>query len=209
MPLWIVSTRRQRHRDPLEPAAFELALHAQRAALDLHFHDDRRVRQAEPLGEDDAGLRVALVVGLQAGEHQVERLVLHRRGERVGDDERVGARRARRPRRGSRGRRRAPAPRGCTCATRAGPAEQTTTSPPCFSLQPQRLLERVGVGLVHLVAGVLLADPRLRRRSRRGCHSRVGTCLMQTAIFMVDRDRRNHAGLNVRTPSAVTFIRSS
>ena len=44
-----------------------------------------------------------------------------------------------------------------TCATRAGPAEQTTTSPPCFSLQPQRLLERVGVGLVHLVADVLLA----------------------------------------------------
>ena len=48
-----------------------------------------------------------------------------------------------------------------TCATRAGPAEQTTTSPPCFSLQAQRFLERVGVRLVHLEAGVLLADPRL------------------------------------------------
>src|SRR5258708_26757759 len=27
--------------------------------------------------------------------------------------------------------------------------------------QPQRLLQRVGIGLVHLVAGVLLANPRL------------------------------------------------
>ena len=54
-------------------------------------------------------------------------------------------------------------------------------------LEPQRLFERVGVRLVQLEAGVLLADPGLRRRSDAGCHSRVTTCLMQTAIFMISQ----------------------
>ena len=51
-------------------------------------------------------------------------------------------------------------------------------------LQPQRLFERVGVRLVHLEGGVLLADPGLVV-VRGGAASRAsGTCLMQTAIFM-------------------------
>ena len=78
MPLWIVSSAGMRQRDPLEPAPFELALHTQAPALGLSrlldFHDDRRVRDAELLGEHDADLAEALVVGLQAGQHEVDRL---------------------------------------------------------------------------------------------------------------------------------------
>ena len=141
------------------------------------------MRDAEPLGEDDAGLAVALVVGLEAGEHEVELLVRHRRRERVGDDERVGrgervvldvqrAIRAARERLADH----------LLHARRPGRADDHLAA--VLLAQAQRLLERVGVGLVHLVADVLFADPVLSSR-RRGCHSRVGTCLMQTAIFML------------------------
>ncbi len=41
-------------------------------------------------GEDDACLRVALVVGLQARQDQVERFLAHGVGEHVGDRRRVG-----------------------------------------------------------------------------------------------------------------------
>ena len=67
--------RRQRHRQVLEPAAFELALDAQGAAVNVHFHDDRRVRNAELFGEHRTKLGVPLIVGLQAGEDQVELLL--------------------------------------------------------------------------------------------------------------------------------------
>ncbi len=94
MPLWIVSTAGSgidtHWNQP--PSSSRLTRSAGvRAGADLHFHDDRRVRQTESLGEDDAGLGEALIVGLQAGEDEIELLVAHRRGQRVGDDERISA----------------------------------------------------------------------------------------------------------------------
>ena len=85
--------RRQRHRDVLEPAAFELALRrAGVPSADLHLHDDRRVRHAEPLGQHRPELRVALVVGLQPGEDQVEPLLAHRVGDGGAAAAAIGAR---------------------------------------------------------------------------------------------------------------------
>ena len=161
MPLWIVSTAGSgiatHWNQPPSSSRFTRSVVA--SACD--FHDDRRVRQAEPLGEDHAGLREALVVGLQAGEDQVELLVLHRRRERVGDHERVGA-----------GERvvfdvdRAVGAAGERFAEHLrdarGPGRADDHFPAVLLLQPQRLFERVRVGLVHLVAGVLLANPGLR-----------------------------------------------
>ncbi len=63
--------RGQRHLDVLEPAVFQLALHADGAILLLHLHDDGGVRQAQQLGQDHAGLAVTQVVGLQAGQDQI------------------------------------------------------------------------------------------------------------------------------------------
>jgi hypothetical protein len=91
------------------------------------------VRHAQPLGQHDAHLRVPLVVGLQAGEHEIEPLVGHGRGQRRGRHERIGrAERIASSTWMARSAPRASASR-ITCCTRAGPAEQTTTSPPCFS----------------------------------------------------------------------------
>jgi hypothetical protein len=127
---------------------------------DLHFHDDRRVRPAEPLGEDHADLREALIVGLQPGEDEVELLVLHRRRQRIARHERIGARQAIvldvNGAIGAAGQR---------LANDLGHARGTGRADDHFTLvlllQPQRLFERVGVGLVHLEAGVLLANPGL------------------------------------------------
>ena len=188
MPLWIVSSAGQRQRHPLEPAAFELALHAQTPALSLSragldFHDDRRVRHAELLGEHDADLAEALVVGLQAGQHEVELLVADRAGQRLGDDEGVGGRQRvrldvdravgaarqrlaqhlRGPRRAGRARR---PPR-----RRASPSG---AAPPRARRRPARSARswRPGRG------------SRSSLSFTRSCHSRVTTCLMQTAIFI-------------------------
>ena len=119
------------------------------------------MRQTEPLGQDDAGLRESLVVGLQAGEDEVEPLVRHRRAERLGDHERVGA-----------GERVALDVDRAVGAARQrlaqhlrdarGPGRADDHFAAVLFLEPQRLLERVGVGLVHLVAGVLLANPGSR-----------------------------------------------
>src|SRR5215813_1790182 len=70
-----------------------------------------------------------------------------------------------------------------TCATRAGPAEQTTTSPPCFSFSRSASSSAYASGSF---ISKLASASRIQVLSslRRGCHSRVGTCLMQTAIFI-------------------------
>ena len=49
-------------------------------------------RHQEQLGEDDAGLRESLVVRLQTSQDQVEVVVFHRAGKRIGDRKRVRAR---------------------------------------------------------------------------------------------------------------------
>src|SRR5436305_3465179 len=70
-----------------------------------------------------------------------------------------------------------------TCATRAGPAEQTTTSPPCFSFSRSASSSAYASGSF---ISKLASCSRIHvfESSRRGCHSRVGTSLMQTAICM-------------------------
>jgi hypothetical protein len=48
------------------------------------------VRHPELLGENDADLAETLVVGLEAGEHQVELLVTDRARQRISHDEGIG-----------------------------------------------------------------------------------------------------------------------
>ena len=163
MPLWIVSSAGSGSATHWNQPPSSSRFTRSRAAVDLHVHDDRRVRHAEPLGEHDADLPEALIVGLQAGEHEVELLVLDCRGERVGDRRGVG-----------RGQRvgldvdRAIGAAGerltnhLRRARRAGGADHDLAA--VLLLEPQRLLERVRVGLVQLEAGVGVADPRLRPR---------------------------------------------
>ncbi len=94
-----------------------------------------RMRNAEASRRGSAELRMALIVGLQAGQDQIELLAppSPRASAEVRGDERIGrAERIVLDVQGAVGAA-APAPRGSTCWTRAGPAEQTTTSPPCFS----------------------------------------------------------------------------
>ena len=157
---------RQRHLHPLEPAPLQLALHAHVRLLYLHVHDDRGVRQPKALGEDHAGLRGALIVGLKAGQHKVEFLLAHGVGERAGDDKGIcgdrreaivlnvnGAIGAARQRFAQHLRR----------ARRPGSADDDLAA--MLLSQAKRLFERVGVGLVHLEAGILLAHaaPAFRR----------------------------------------------
>ena len=103
---------------------------------------------------------MALIVGLEAGEHQVELLVRHRGRERVGNHERVG--RAQgigldvdRPVRAAGER----LTDHLLHARGAGRTDHDFST--VLLAQPQCLFERVGVRLVHLVADVLLANPRL------------------------------------------------
>ena len=113
MPLWIVSSAGSGiaiHWN--QPPSSSRFTRSRALVGDLHLHDDRRVRHAELLGEHHADLAEALVVGLQPGQHEVELLVAHRRGQRVGDANASADAERHRPRRESRGRRRAPAPRG-------------------------------------------------------------------------------------------------
>ena len=63
--------RGQRHFDMLKPAVFQFALHLDPAAVRFDVHDDRGVRQPHHFGQDDAGLAVAEIVGLQAGQDQI------------------------------------------------------------------------------------------------------------------------------------------
>ena len=121
------------------------------------------MRQAEPLGEDDAGLRRALIVRLQTGEHQIEMLIAHGVGERAGDDKRVGADRRQpfvlhmnRPIRAARERLAKHLRRAC------GSRRAHHDLAAVLFAKAQGLLECVRVGLVHLEAGVLLANAPLR-----------------------------------------------
>src|ERR1019366_2211764 len=71
----------QRHVDVLEVPGFKLTLYADGGVFLLDVHDDGGMRHAEQFGQDDAGLGEAVVVGLKAGEDQVEGLVFDRGGE--------------------------------------------------------------------------------------------------------------------------------
>jgi hypothetical protein len=81
------------HAGDLVDAALHLAGHLDRLAalLQLDAHDQPDVRQAEPAGEHRAGAAVADVVGLRAGEHEIEALPLHRGGKGAAGGEGVAA----------------------------------------------------------------------------------------------------------------------
>ena len=83
--------RGQRHFDVLEPAVFEFALDLDAAPRLLRPHDDGGVRQPQHFGEDDAGLAVAEIVGLQAGEDQVGLLGFERPSPSCGRAPRVSS----------------------------------------------------------------------------------------------------------------------
>ena len=121
------------------------------------------MRHAELLGEHDADLAEALVVGLQPGQHEVELLVADRRGQRLGHRDRIGRRqRVGLDVDGAIGAARQRLADHLRRARRPGRADDDLAA--VLLLEPQRLFERVGVGLVELEAGVLVADPGLRPR---------------------------------------------
>src|SRR5690349_13810377 len=71
--------RRQRHLHKLEKSGLQLAFHPDAVRRLLDLHDDGGVRPPQQLGQHHAGLRVSVVVRLQAGEDEVELLILDRR----------------------------------------------------------------------------------------------------------------------------------
>jgi hypothetical protein len=119
------------------------------------------VRHPELLGEDDADLAEALVVGLQPRQHQLELLVADGGRERLGDAGRVGRRqRVGLDVDGAIGPARQRLAQHLRGARRAGRADDDLAA--VLLLEAQRFFERVGVRLVQLEAGVLVADPRAR-----------------------------------------------
>ena len=114
---------------------------------------------AQPLRQNHADLRKPLIVRLKAREHEVEAVLSHRLSERAARHERICTRQ---PivlhvngAVGAAGERLADDLRD---PRRSGRTHDHLTAVLLF--QTQRLFERVRVGLVHLEAGVLLANPR-------------------------------------------------
>ena len=115
------------------------------------------MRQAEQFCEDDAGLGEAVVVGLQAGEDEIELLILDRSGERLGSIEGVEAHEGGVFEvNGAIGTLGEGLAQDLLCASRAGGDDDNFTAVLFFLAEC--FLEGVGVGLVHLV-GDILADP--------------------------------------------------
>ena len=119
--------------DGLEPAFFEFALDVEAGVGFLDVENERGMGQTKQLGHDDAGLAVAKIVGLQAGEDEVGIFGLDGRGEQSRDAERVALAEIVASMWMPRS---APLARASRMVdpTRSGPALSTTTSPPCFSL---------------------------------------------------------------------------
>ena len=69
---------RQRHLDKLEISGLEFPLYANTRIAFFDLHDNGGVRPAQQLSQDNASLGIAVVIGLQAGEDQVELLIFYR-----------------------------------------------------------------------------------------------------------------------------------
>ena len=137
----------------------------------------------QPLGQHHADLRMTLIVGLQSGQHEIEPLVGHGRRQRSRRHRRIRGSRVHRPRRESRDRRRAPAPRESPAARAPGrPSRRRLPrrASRAAATPPRARRHRARSSRSWRPARGSTSLPSLRR----GCHSRVGTCLMQTAIFM-------------------------
>jgi len=125
----------------LEKPGFEFALDADAGIRFFQVHDDGGVGPAQQFGEDYAGLGEAVVVGLQAGEDEIELFVFDGGGDGSGGVERIDAYEGRvfevdgaiRSLGQS-------LPQYLLCARGTGVI--ATTSPPCFSFGEELLLAR-------------------------------------------------------------------
>src|SRR3982751_5613802 len=61
----------------LIPAVFQLSFHANRGSLRFYFHHDGGMRKAQQLCENNTGLSIAEIVGLQTGENKVRSFRLY------------------------------------------------------------------------------------------------------------------------------------
>ena len=68
----------KRHFEMLKKSSFELALETNTAVALFNTHDDGRMWPSQDLGQQDSGLRVTVVIGLETGENQIELLSFDR-----------------------------------------------------------------------------------------------------------------------------------
>ena len=116
------------------------------------------MRHAQPLREDNSCLCRTLIVGLEAGEHEVECLLAYGVGEGARNDEGIGGYRREAvvlDVNGSVGAPRQRFTQHLARACRPGGADHDLAA--VLFAETKRLLERVGVGLVHLERRILLA----------------------------------------------------
>ena len=128
-------------------------------AVDLfHRHDDGPVRQPQQFGHDDAGLSVAQIVGLQAGEDQIGLLGVGRFGQQLGHAQRIERRQIFFfDMNGAIGAFGQCLANGLRCARGAG-AQRHHFAAVLF-LQAQRFFERESVGLVDFETEIALLNP--------------------------------------------------
>jgi hypothetical protein len=125
----------------------------------VDVHHDRGVGQPKALGEDDSGLRCPLIVGLEAGQHEIELFVSHGVGERGGDDRRIRRSRGEAivlDMNGPVGTARQRFAQHLRRARWPGRADNDVAA--MLLTQTKRLFECVRVRLVHLEAGILLTN---------------------------------------------------
>ena len=154
--------RRQRHFHVLEPAVLQLALHADAARALFHLHDDGGVRHGQQLGENHAGLAVAQVVGLQAGENEVRVFALQRRRQEPRAGQRIECRHVFLDVDGAVRALGESFADGRSGARRAGAQRHYFAAVPLLELQPG--FQGVSVRLVDFVREIAFLDPLSRRR---------------------------------------------
>ena len=151
-------------------------------SLLFHLHDDGGVRQPEQLGQNHAGLPVAQVVGLQAGEDKIRRFGLDGGGQQTRAPKRIEGAHVFFDVDGAVG----AFGQGFTNGLRGalGPGAERNHFAAVFFLQLQRRFQGISVGLVDFVARSA-SSIHLPDAAMRNCESRAGTCLIATMIFML------------------------
>ena len=148
----------------------------------FHLHDDGGVRQAQQFGQNHAGLAVAEIVGLQAGEDQVGASPFTAAASSCAAASGSSARHVFLDVDGAVG------AFGEGFANGRGGARRTGAEGDHFAavlfLELQACFQGVGVRLVDLVGEIGLLRSTSPEDAMRNCESRAGTCLMATMIFM-------------------------